>query len=815
MYTAYNLILNLALIISFPYLLLRAALGKYGIAERMGRLSKEGTEKLRGQESIWFHAASVGEVKVLSTIIPEVKRSHPQYALVVSTMTKTGKKEAQRILSGVEMVFFLPVDLKRFIRRALKSIKPAALVLVETELWPNLVRETKKRGSFVALINGRISRGSLSRYLLVRSLFEQTLSNVDLLCMQSEEHKERMMLLGANPDKIKVTGNLKFDRLLLAGQAKDPAGLREKMHVPDHCTVVIGGSTREGEEQILVEVFKRLKPEYRNLIFILAPRHLDRLKQVEKILSASQMGFVRRTQLDKRLPGVQTEEEPPWRDQSVILLDTMGELSKIYSLADAAFVGGSLVRVGGHNLLEPAIYGVPVLFGPYVDHFKEEATILIRSGGGIQVKDEEELYSSLSSLLADDEKRTKMGENAREAIQKRTGVAGRTTDLIFSSLEKCGRPSAVGCRPTTIRPRLSADGGLGRSEVQGRRTLHTPARWFLSFLSLPYRLACLTRLLLYRHGVCKQKKLEARVISVGNVTVGGTGKTPLVLYLAEKLQEKSKKVAILTRGYKRKKKEMVELTQETKGEINWEDVGDEPYLLAQRLLDLPIIVTKHRNRSGDYAIEKHGAEFLILDDGFQHLKLFRNLNIVVIDSVNPFGNGRLLPAGILREPMTSLKRADVFLLTKTDQASNKGALIRILKGYSPKAPIVESVYKIRSIVNLFDGSLVEPKEVKDTKAVAFSGIGNPSSFENSLSQLKIRILKHRRFSDHFPYRKKNVLDLKKEARVLGADFIITTEKDSVRIPLINDSEIPFYVLKIDLEITRGEEILLGRIEGRE
>ncbi len=436
MYTFYNLILNIAFVISFPYLLLRAALGKHGISERIGRLPKEKTEKLLGEKVIWFHAASVGEVKALSTIIPQVNRNHPEYSMVVSTVTKTGKREAERILEGVKLVFFLPVDLKRFLKRAIQGTKPSALILVETELWPNLIREAKNSGCFVAQVNGRISEKSLRRYLLIKRLLKQTLSHVDLLCMQSEEHKERMMLLGANPDKIKVTGNLKYDRLLMAGKVKDTEGLKKKMCIPDHCKVVIGGSIRSGEEKILIPVFKRLQQENRNVVFVLAPRHLDRLKEIERELSTHQMNNVRKSQLDEVDSNASKQKESTLDERRVILLDTMGELSRIYSLADLAFVGGSLVPVGGHNLLEPAIYGVPVLFGPYVDHFKQEAEILIESGGGIKVKDKEELYLNLSGLLADDQIRKKLGERAKIAIRNQTGAARRTTDLIFSLLER-------------------------------------------------------------------------------------------------------------------------------------------------------------------------------------------------------------------------------------------------------------------------------------------------------------------------------------------------------------------------------------------
>ncbi len=337
--------------------------------------------------------------------------------------------------------------------------------------------------------------------------------------------------------------------------------------------------------------------------------------------------------------------------------------------------------------------------------------------------------------------------------------------------------------------------------------------WFLYPLSWIYQLAGNVRLLLYQNGICKQKELNARVISVGNITAGGTGKTPLVMYIAEKLKEKNKKVAILSRGYKRKYKEMVDLNKITFEKASWEEVGDEPYLMAQRLPAIPIIVTRHRNLSGSYAIEKYGAEILILDDGFQHLKLRRDINLVVIDSTNPFGNGKLLPAGTLREPLSSLKRADIFVLTKTDQISDLKEVINTLRRYNSKAPIVESIYRIRSVERLSDDLSVDPKELENKRAYAFSGIGNPASFENSLRQLKINILRHRVYSDHFSYRPKDLLSLIEEAKNLGVDFIITTEKDSVRIPKVNRQEIPIYVFKVDLKIISGEEILLNKIEG--
>jgi 3-deoxy-D-manno-octulosonic-acid transferase len=436
MYTVYNLLLNLAFIISFPYLLLRAAWGKHGITERMGRLPEGKVSILSGKKVVWFHAASVGEVKALSAIIPQVQSKYPGYDLVVSTWTKTGKAEAERILKGIRMVFYVPVDLRRFVRRVLGSIRPVALILVETELWPNLIKEAKRSGCFIALINGRISERSLGRYRSVKGLFEETLSCVDLLCLQSREYKERMMLLGAEESRISVTGNLKFDRLLLAAEPEETGRLRKTLHIPEGLRVVIAGSTREGEESILISAFKKLSQRYEDLLFILAPRHLDRLNQVERILSDSEMKFVRRTRLDELASAGSAAGGNHPNSIRLILLDTMGELSKMYSIADLAFVGGSLVPVGGHNLLEPAIYGVPVFFGAHVNNFKEEAKILIESGGGVQVQNQEELFLRLSDLLSNDEQRRNLGRKARQAIEKKTGVAGRTADLVFSALKE-------------------------------------------------------------------------------------------------------------------------------------------------------------------------------------------------------------------------------------------------------------------------------------------------------------------------------------------------------------------------------------------
>jgi len=427
MYAIYNLLLNFAFVISLPYLLLRTLLSKGEVLERMGRLPREKIKSLSNRNVIWLHAASVGEVKALSTIIPELKNINPGYSLIVSVITESGKKEAERILKQVDFIFHAPIDLKQIVSRALICLNPCALILVETELWPNLIKEAKKRKCWVALINGRISGKSFSKYLLLKSLFSETLSNVDLFCMQSGEDMERIKKLGADPDRIKVLKNLKFDRMITQISEIDKNALKKKLSIPDDLKVMVGGSIRSGEEEILVRVFKRLKENYRDLVLLLAPRHLDRMKKIERMLSHQNVDFVRRNELDGKAP---------LKNQKVILLDTMGELARIYAIADVAFVGGSLVPIGGHNLLEPAACGVGVIFGPYVDHFKTAADLLLQSGGGIKVKNEEDLYTRVLDLLKDEDKRKRMGKAAQEVIKGKSGVSQKTAQLISSGLEE-------------------------------------------------------------------------------------------------------------------------------------------------------------------------------------------------------------------------------------------------------------------------------------------------------------------------------------------------------------------------------------------
>jgi len=343
------------------------------------------------------------------------------------------------------------------------------------------------------------------------------------------------------------------------------------------------------------------------------------------------------------------------------------------------------------------------------------------------------------------------------------------------------------------------------SEPYGKReSFRAVSFWKLIFSALSYLflLVYYLRVLLHRWGFIKTKKLKARVISVGNITLGGTGKTPLVIYLGERLREKDVNFAILTRGYRRKSRKMIELKDQ---EFSWKEAGDEPYLLSGKLPNVPLFIHKNRVEAGREALSKHSVGMLILDDGFQHWRLHRDVDIVVIDCLNPFGAGRLFPAGYLREPLTALRRADVFVLNRVDQAANIEEITKVLNRYNPGALRVESVYLLDSIRNSSDRSLVDTEALKGKRVVALSGIANPFSFEKTLNSSGIKIVKHFKFPDHFPYTEEDIVKLQRDSLNLGTEAILTTEKDAVRIPGISPLRIPVHVVNVRLKITKGEE----------
>ncbi len=413
MYTLYNIVLVLLTVLLSPIILFKlVTVPKYrgGISQKLGRIRNKVKRVIQGTRPIWVHAVSVGEVMAAHPLIRELKKKYPGRKLILSTVTVTGNYTARQRVPEADAVFFFPFDYPWIVRRVIRRINPVIVLVAETELWPNFFRELTRAGIPSAVINGRISGSSYKNYMKFRSFFKQVFGQISLFCMQSGEDGERIKNIGAPSDRVIVTGNLKFDQKIQPLKAS-PVSLNA------NSKVITAGSTHRGEEAALLYVFRRLREKFPELVLIIAPRHPERFDEVAGLVNTAGYDCQRRT----RLKG-------PIKD--VLLLDTIGELRSFYAICDIAFVGGSLVKVGGHNLLEPAAMKKPVIFSRYMFNFKEISEALISAGGGILVKDKQELYIQANKLLSDKNYSQQVGNRAFTVIEANSGAAKRTIDAV-------------------------------------------------------------------------------------------------------------------------------------------------------------------------------------------------------------------------------------------------------------------------------------------------------------------------------------------------------------------------------------------------
>ena len=418
-YFLYNCITATVFIVSFPALPLFYLLGKRfheGLAERLGFYPKAKFDSLAGTRPVWIHAASVGEVRAASHLARELKRRCPAQRIVMSTFTATGNRSA-REMGCADLVLFLPLDLLWIVRRALTRIDPAVLIIIETEIWPNLLREASRKGVPALLLSGRLSARAWRKYSWFGGFFRHVLRYFTAAGMQSRQDRERIIKLGAPANRVSIVGNLKHT--FSEGQGAPAFGNRDQTQAGRHHSDglwLVAGSSHRGEEEILIEAFMFLKARFPRLQLVLAPRHPQRFDEVERLLKAAGLQFEKKSQLNGRLD-FRTE---------VMFVDTLGDLPDFYAAGDVAFVGGSFVDAGGHNLLEPARFAKPVLFGPHMTNFKSLAREMAARGGGIEVKGKDELIREMTILLTDTEKRRSMGKKAFEVAADDHGVLERS-----------------------------------------------------------------------------------------------------------------------------------------------------------------------------------------------------------------------------------------------------------------------------------------------------------------------------------------------------------------------------------------------------
>jgi len=400
--------------IAFPFLCLHRKT-RSGILQRFG-FYPNATFRRGGGPRVWLHGASAGDLLALSPMIHELRSRFPSCFIALSTTTNTGYMMAsERLASHIDALVYGPYDLWGATRRAVRAIEPDVLVLEYTEIWPNLIRACKEHGSKVALVNGRFSPVHLAKYRMLFSMIGNPLRDIDLFLMREDEEAERVLGLGAPLERVWVTGNTKFDALApMNAPAREDAELRRALGLSAGASVLMAGSTHEGEEEEVVRVYRRLLELHPDLRLVIAPRYIDRAARIASLVREAglSVGF--------RSEGNRSHAQ-------VVVLDTIGELSRAYRLATLVFVGGSFTTRGGQNILEPAAQGRPVLFGPHMENFHDSVQVLV-GRGGIQVNDPAHLHRILADLLARPETVASLGELAQAAVRQVSGASKRNVD---------------------------------------------------------------------------------------------------------------------------------------------------------------------------------------------------------------------------------------------------------------------------------------------------------------------------------------------------------------------------------------------------
>ncbi|WP_338865319.1 3-deoxy-D-manno-octulosonic acid transferase [Myxococcus stipitatus] len=399
---------------------------RHGLWQRLGFYARGALPQRGDGPVVWLHGASAGDLLALSPMFGPLRARFPGCQLILSTMTDSGHAMATgRLAKDIDGVVYVPYDLWGATRRAVKAIRPDILVLEYTEVWPNLIRAAKRGGARVVMTNGRFSPSNVGRYRWLFRLIGNPLKDFDLMLMRTEDEAERARSLGAKPDWVTVTGNTKFDSLS-SGPAPEDGALREALGLAVGATVWIAGSTHEGEEGVLLGVYSRLLARWPELRLVIAPRYVDRAGRVVSLAREAGLSAGLRSQGN------------PERAQ-VVVLDTIGELSRAYRLGTVVFVGGSFTKRGGQNILEPAGQGRPVLFGPHMDNFRDSVTVL--SGhGGLQVADAEALHTRLVELLEDPRRIEELGARALETVGRISGASERNAEAM-TTLFPHGRPA--------------------------------------------------------------------------------------------------------------------------------------------------------------------------------------------------------------------------------------------------------------------------------------------------------------------------------------------------------------------------------------
>jgi 3-deoxy-D-manno-octulosonic-acid transferase len=670
-------------------------------------------------------------------LLRRLRAERPSVQLFVSTTTLAGRATAEQKLADLaDGVFYAPIDYRSVVRRVLRQLRPSLVVVLETEIWPNLYREAKRSGASLLIVNGRISDRALPRYQRWSWFFRHVLAQPDAILVQTEEDARRYATAGARPERVTAGGNLKYD-------FTPPASgiafvIAEFLRESRAEQVWIAASTMPpataddvDEDEAVIDAFRDVSGSRPGLLLILAPRKPERFDIVAEKLSRAGVAFTRRTSLKPlSLPGV-------------LLLDTIGELAALFDAGDVVFMGGTLAMRGGHNILEPAYFGKPIIVGPHMENFAAIAEEFHRAKALTLIQRPSELAGAVTQLLADG---SASGNRAREIARSKRGVTALISSEIWEAFSE-GVPSPLHKLPA--------------------RVVLTPLSWI-------WRAGHRSNV---AASLAAQRSLGTPVISIGGLTMGGVGKSPMVAHLAARLREAGRNPAILTRGYKRKSAEPMVLIP--RSEIASLDLtGDEAQMFL-RAGDAHVGIGRDRYDVGLLMEQRFAPGVFLLDDGFQHLRLSRQHDIVLIDGLNPFGGG-VFPLGRSREPAQSLSRATALVVTRAEPGQHNTGLERQLRRYSA-APIFRCRVTPREWVDVDSTLGIPVADAAFHKVAAFCGLGNPRSFWSTLEELKLDLVFHWAFGDHHSYRPGELQRLLAQAQDCGAEALVTTEKDALNL----------------------------------
>jgi tetraacyldisaccharide 4'-kinase len=617
----------------------------------------------------------------------------------------------------------------------------------------------------------------------------------DRILAQSATDRDRLLAAGAPEETVSVNGNLKYD--FAPGAAELPREIADLLARIQPRTLLVAGSTREDEEKPVLEAFRLVAASRPRALLVLAPRHPQRFEEVAALLASSGIPYLRRSELGGRKPA---ELLLP----GVLLLDSLGELASLYRAAQVVFVGGSLNGWGGHNVIEAALFGRPVVVGPHMQNFRAIAEALLSRQGMVQVGGAAELGPALLRLLENPGDAQRLGERGLQVAESQRGA----TDRAATVCEQLFRESSAESSP-----------GLW-------------ARIVLGPLALLWGAAARLRLAAYAQGWLARRQLNTFTICVGNLTAGGAGKTPMVAWLVEQLGRTGHIPAVLTRGYGRSSSRNLVLRPGERAKPA--ACGDEAIVLLRHFeragRNVPIGIGANRYDVGLQLLSTSGVpdavsarraapDVIVLDDGFQHLALERDVDIVLVDVTNPFGGG-MIPLGRLREPVSSLSRAGAILLTRTEAGRSYDDLARRLRALNPQAPIFRSWTRPVCVVDSGETEL-SLGELTGRKIAAFCGLGNPESFWRLLRLQGWNVVKRYSFGDHHRYSADDVRQIAEGAAVSNADLLLTTEKDVVNLAAaLQGSPASLQVdhrvvrtlrdlhwLKIETVVEQGDELL--------